>query len=180
MIVSNQNGMTARPMNWFIKVRDTVYGPYSLARMQHFASEGRVSTRTLVSDNRDSGFGPAAGDPVLSDMLANGSPLTAPAARIHAGQRAERIFAAYVSLRDNNSDNFADELARFGQVIHPFADVWLVKGETSVDELRNVLTRNLSAEDHLVVFEVNEDRGAWFNIGQRADRQIREFFGSSN
>lgn len=166
-------------MNWFIKVRDTIYGPYSLSRMQHFAAEGRVSTRTLVSDNRDSGFGPAANDPELTEILA-GHSATPPQAHMRPVAATPRVFAAYVALADEQAESFSQALSQFGPVLRPFGDVWLVKGDTSVEALRNVLTRELGSEDHLVVFEVNEGHGAWFNIGRQADRQIRVFFGGGN
>jgi hypothetical protein len=164
-------------MSWFIKVRDVIYGPYSIEKMIQFANEGRVESKTMVSDNREHGFQLANNDPELEYILQNKDHVkkerrnTSPQAH---GQ-SQRMFILYTRLSDNISMEFGSHLRQFGDPLEPIPGVWLLRTATPADRLRNTLSRELSVHDSLMIFEINPDQAAWFNIGEVEDRQFREF-----
>lgn len=164
-------------MNWFIKVRDVIYGPYSIEKMTQFAAEGRVGSKTMVSNNREHDFQPADGDPELEYILQNKDQIKEErrdtSAKDHTQDR--RIFILYTRLSDNISMEFGSHLRQFGEPLEPIPGVWLLRTATPADRLRNTLSRELNAHDSLMIFEINPDQAAWFNIGEVEDRQFREF-----
>jgi hypothetical protein len=179
MAVPNQNksGQIEQSMNWYIKVRDLVYGPYSLERMRHFATEGRLSLTTQVSDNRDTGFHPAAEDALLQEGLTEARLVhsMAPSAGIRQPQSQMRQFLLHMKITGATRPALLARLARFGTPIEPVPGVFVLKAATTDNEIRNVLSRDFGSEDQLLVFEVSGEHSAWFNIGETADRQIRQY-----
>ncbi|MBL1431762.1 MAG: DUF4339 domain-containing protein [Robiginitomaculum sp.] len=164
-------------MSWFIKVRDVIYGPYSIEKMIQFAAEGRVGSKTMVSDNREHGFGPANDDPELEYILQNKDTATKERRGSSSNQDSQnqRMFILYTRLSDNMSMEFGSHLRQFGEPLEPIPGVWLLRTAIPADRLRNTLSRELNANDSLMIFEINPDQAAWFNIGEVEDRQFREF-----
>ncbi|MBL4616731.1 MAG: DUF4339 domain-containing protein [Robiginitomaculum sp.] len=162
-------------MSWFIKVRDVIYGPYSIEKMTQFAAEGRVSYKTMVSDNREHGFQPANDDPELEYILQNKDHVQTERRSISPQSQSQRMFILYTRLSDNISMEFGSHLRQFGDPLEPIPGVWLLRTAISADRLRNKLSRELNAQDSLMIFEINPDQAAWFNIGEIEDRQFRKF-----
>jgi len=54
--------------------------------------------------------------------------------------------------------------------------VWLLKTQTTVNELRNILSQTMQREDRLFIMDSFNNKTAWFNIGSDMDRRIREFW----
>ena len=47
------------PDQWFVKVKETVYGPYSFAVMRKYIAEGRVASQSMVCEHKAGAFRPA-------------------------------------------------------------------------------------------------------------------------
>lgn len=165
-------------MSWFIKVRNMVYGPYSKDRMIRFAAEGRLSAKTMVSDNRDQGFMLASEDSTLEDVLQNNdNPNSDDTKTAHGKHNSYRQFVLHTRLSPNMEMEFGSLLRQFGEPIEPIPGVWVLHGDTSSAHLRNVLSRELTVDDKLLIFEILPNQSAWFNIGEIEDRQFRTFLG---
>ncbi len=161
-------------MTWYIKARNLVYGPYSTERLQRFRSEGRLNTATFVCQQADGVFHPAGEDQVLQNELnAKQTQEQAPSTQQKAPSQ-NRHFIIYATISEAAKENFAKAIARFEQHSEPMPSMWLIRTDTNAHEIRNLLSRQLGADDHFMVFEVNDAQTAWFNIGETADRQIRK------
>ncbi|VAV90731.1 hypothetical protein MNBD_ALPHA06-643 [hydrothermal vent metagenome] len=167
-------------MNWFIKVRDMVYGPYSKERMARFAAEGRVSFQTMVSDNQEHGFKPAADDAELRQILTelNSQQSQNKTIAPSTNTQTTQALVLYTKLSKASEKSFVQSLKQFGNPIQPVAGVWILHSSASSDKLRNLLSRDMGASDSLLIFKVSQTQAAWFNIGETADRQIREYLSS--
>jgi hypothetical protein len=54
---------------WFVKAEERVFGPFSEDRLPLFVAEGRLSTRTLVSNALEGPFAPAGQAPGLVSLF---------------------------------------------------------------------------------------------------------------
>ncbi|PHR59263.1 MAG: hypothetical protein COA47_09885 [Robiginitomaculum sp.] len=175
-------------MNWFIKVRDMVYGPYTLERMRKFSLEGRLAPNTMVADNRDQGFQPAGDISLLDEVFQpqtakiaeqpSVSKPTSPDANNDQTSPQMRQFALMARISPDDQSRFEETLAGFGPPIQPIPGIWVLKAQTTSDQIRNVLSRDMGSNDSLLVFEISQNNAAWFNIGETADRQIRKYMAS--
>ncbi|MBL4595248.1 MAG: hypothetical protein JKX99_01590 [Robiginitomaculum sp.] len=170
-------------MNWYIKVRDMVYGPYTIERMTSFAAEGRVGPQSEISDNPDHSFKPAGEDPALQAIFnpvrTQEEPVATPKPTPVASAATFQQFVLYTELAPATRQPFIANLRQLGTWIEPIPGVWVIKSPATSDQLRNVLSRALDAQDSLLVFEIHQDRSAWFNIGETADREIRKFLATN-
>ena len=161
---------------WFIKVKDTVYGPYGEDRLRSFAHEGRLSARSLVSTQREGEFQKAGDDPVLSEFLNHSGARTDPANISGSAPGKARRFIVYARISDTSHSAFMETLSSFGVAIEAMPDVWLLSAHASAAALRNAMSQVLGAEDSLFIADASQGSSAWFNVGQDTDNRIRQFW----
>lgn len=160
---------------WFIKVRDTIYGPYDRERMRTFATEGRLSGRSQIGTDRDGPFGAAGEDAMLVDCFT-------PAGTGHSESAAPsqtRRFVIFARICDDSRGSFMESLSSFGVAIEAMPDVWLLNAQTRASTLRNAMSHVLGSEDSLFVADASKGVSAWFNLGQDTDKRIRQFWQES-
>lgn len=61
-------------LKWYVKRKEKLYGPFSLAKMKSFINEGRVRPSTQVCRGKAFPLGPAKKDDVLSDLFPQDDP----------------------------------------------------------------------------------------------------------
>ncbi len=166
--------MTESMAQWFIKVRDTVYGPYSEARMAAFVSEGRLSGRSMVCATNDGEFHAASEEPGLEAYLNQNN-----ASKATDRPAAHRRFVIFAQIDDESRGVFLQKLAGFGVAIEAMPNVWLLNAQARADGLRNAMSQVLGSQDSLFIADASKGSSAWFNIGQDADGRIRQFWQES-
>ncbi len=67
-------------------------------------------------------------------------------------------------------------LQGLGQVERIGDSLWLLQAAASAEDIRNVLSQPLSADDRLFILDSFENRTAWFNIGSAMDKRIRDLW----
>ncbi|MDQ7018410.1 MAG: GYF domain-containing protein [Robiginitomaculum sp.] len=170
--------MSMDPMGdpvWFIKVKETVYGPYNEARLRTFASEGRLNRRSMVSQNKDGPFQSAGED----DFFASFLPLTSPDKTVQSTPAQARRFVVFARISEISRPAFIETLSGFGIAIEAMPDVWLLSAHASAATLRNAMSQVLEAEDSLFIADATKGSSAWFNVGQDTDNRIRQFWQES-
>ncbi|PHS24608.1 MAG: hypothetical protein COA84_08930 [Robiginitomaculum sp.] len=165
--------------HWFIKVKDTVYGPYNEERLRTFAHEGRMSARSLISTQKEGEFQSASEDPVLAEFLNQPAPRTDPANTSGNAPGKSCRFVVYAQISEHSRSTFMESLSSFGVAIEAMPDVWLLSAHASAAALRNAMSQVLGAEDLLFIADASQGSSAWFNVGQDADNRIRQFWQDS-
>jgi len=79
-------------------------------------------------------------------------------------------------IRSSNGMNFLQALQGQGLAQRIGDSVWLLKSETSVEQLRNVLSQTLTGDDRLFLLDSFANKTAWFNIGTDMDARIRQLW----
>ncbi|MBL8552587.1 MAG: DUF4339 domain-containing protein [Hyphomonadaceae bacterium] len=161
---------------WWIQVRGSAYGPYSVKQVRAFVGEGRVRMNTLVARDRMGPWFEARREGALSDALtqarpdaANGNAETGPAAKV-----ANLFISAEIHSGAWNA--FLAAIERMGRVAELAPGFWLVRSPFSAGVIRNTLSQTLERGDRFVVIDATRDRLAWFNMGPGVDVAIREIW----
>jgi len=165
--------------HWFIKVKDTVYGPYGEERLRSFAQEGRLSARSLISTQRDGEFQSAGEDPMLAAFLNQSAERTDIANTSGSAPGKAHRFVLYAQISERSRATFAQTISSFGVAIEAMPDVWLLCAHASAAALRNAMSQVLGAEDLLFIADASQGSSAWFNVGQDVDGRIRQFWQES-
>jgi len=58
--------MQSMSTTWYVQVNGQAYGPYDATQMQGFVVEGRVNAQSIISQNAQQGYAPAAQFPVFA------------------------------------------------------------------------------------------------------------------
>lgn len=165
--------MSDEPSAWYIKARDTLYGPFGLERLRAFAAQGRFSARSLVSQSRGGTFRAAAEEPVLAALLQNAS---APSA---AAPEPMRRFVIFARTGEDSYPGFMDRLSQAGEAVEAMDNIWLLRAPLCAHRLRNTLSQALGPDDCLFIADASGGTSAWFNLGQPMDARIRQFWQQS-
>jgi GYF domain 2 len=165
---------SAEPI-WYIKVRETIYGPYGDAKMRSFAGEGRLGGHSMVRAGQDGEFAPASEVEALATILA--LPRTGGTKTERPAQN--RRFVIFAQISQNSHATFMETLSGFGVAIEAMPNVWLLSAQASAANLRNAMSRVLDSEDSLFITDASKGTSAWFNVGQNTDKRIREFWQES-
>ena len=172
------------PHLWYVHAAGRAWGPYTEARMAAFVAEGRVTAATPVSPWGAGPYAPAG--EAMIQAARSPQPAVAPepaAARAVAAVVAPapagpiRPLLVFVTLTATGAARFQTALASFGPWALLRPGLWLVQARTDAAGLRNALSRGLAGPESLLVVEAPLDRAAWFNLGQSAERELRQFWG---
>ncbi|MGF1462271.1 MAG: hypothetical protein ACFB2Z_03740 [Maricaulaceae bacterium] len=146
---------------WWVKVKDSVYGPYSLARLERFLTERRIGPKTLVADDKAGAFGPLRENAVLKTLLSQRATQTSTRVLVYAEVDARRRLA------------FEQILQTLGDP-HPLGRaLWTLTTSETAPTVRNRLSRILGRGNRLLVAEAGRGRCAWFNLPAAADARLR-------
>jgi|GEM_PF-1063802 len=83
------------------------------------------------------------------------------------------VFLIMAEIRSDNGLAFLQNLQQSGVVQRIGDSVWILRGFTTAQMLRNSLSQSLTADDRLFILDSFANEPAWFNIGTEMDRQIR-------
>jgi hypothetical protein len=174
---------------WTISVAGRAYGPYTAAQMQAFAAEGRLVPHSLVAQDSDEHYRPAAEDPTLSQLFRPAA--AAPArpqfftadgdAEPHTFGRQEETaqpgershFVIVADMKSRSIAGLEEEIFNLGPAYPIMPQAWLLASDIPLNSIRNALVQKLGKLDMLFVIDTTHDKAAWFNYGPEADTRIR-------
>jgi len=166
----------AQTRQWYIKVDNQAYGPFSDKILWQFMCEGRVNAQTLVSQNPNQPYRLVSADPGLMNWLSQTPDNITKKPEITAPLANRSVFVVMAEIRSGRGMDFLQTLQGLGAVERIGDTLWLLQAAISVEELRNVLSQPLSADDRLFILDSFENRTAWFNIGTNMDQRIQELW----
>ncbi len=158
---------------WFIQVDGQAYGPFDDRTLWQYMNEGRVSAQSLISQAPNTGYRLVSADPSLMGWLAQ-VPNKAPASPEPKpeAKAAFTVFMIMGEIRSGRGMEFMQTLQSLGPTQRLGSTVWLLKAQTTVQTLRDILSQPLSADDRLFVLDSFANETAWFNLSPEMDTQI--------
>lgn len=94
--------------------------------------------------------------------------------------QAKTVFIVMAEIRSDNGLQFLQALQQEGTAQRIGDSVWLLRSQTSVEQLRNRLSNTLTKDDRLFLLDSFANKTAWFNIGSDMDVRIRELWDLEN
>lgn len=104
------------------------------------------------------------------------APNPAPAEHPEPQTNAMTVLIVMAEIRSENGMAFLQALQGYGTAQRIGDSVWLLKSETSVEQLRNSLSQTLTGDDRLFLLDSFANKTAWFNIGTNMDAKIRDLW----
>ncbi|WP_409433848.1 hypothetical protein ACJ3XI_04900 [Litorimonas sp. RW-G-Af-16] len=160
---------------WYIQVDAQAYGPFTDQILWQYMCEGRVTAQSLISQNPTQDFRPVSADPSLMNWLSqtpdNQQKNAEPAAPQPTAKKS--VFMVMAEIRSGKGMDFLRTLQGLGQVERIGDTLWLLQAAATADELRNILSQPLNADDRLFILDSFENRMSWFNIGADMDRRVQ-------
>ncbi|MDX2237555.1 MAG: DUF4339 domain-containing protein [Hyphomonadaceae bacterium] len=163
----------AAAADWWVKVREAPYGPYTGAQLLKFIEEGRVRPNTHVARAKD---GPWKEARTHADLFVQPR---AEAAQAGGDQSLANLFV-YAEIHSGAWMPFMAALETLGRICEVAPGFWLVRTHRSVGVMRNTLSQTLERGDRFVVIDATRDRFAWFNLGPEVDSRIKEVWNAAN
>ncbi len=99
-----------------------------------------------------------------------------PQRREPTGDDATIVLLVMAEFRSGHAMGFLKAIQKQGVAQRIGDTVWLLKTQTTANELRNLLSQTMQREDRLFIMDSFNNQTAWFNIGSDMDRRIREFW----
>lgn len=180
MFQNAHNKPPAPQRQWYIQVDGQAYGPFTDQVLWNFMCEGRVTAQSLISQNTIGQYRPVSADPGLMNWISqtpeNKTKLSNAAYIQPQSNRKPSVFVVMAEIRSGKGMEFLRMLQGLGQVERIGDSLWLLQAAASAEDIRNVLSQPLSADDRLFILDSFENRTAWFNIGSAMDKRIRDLW----
>jgi hypothetical protein len=158
------------PDQWFVKVKDQVYGPYTLTMMRAFIAEGRVANQSLICDSKDGAFR-AAGQAAPFSTLFQPAQGWKTAAIVTESPEANLIICA--DFITGGVQEFSRILTSLGPSARIGQSTWVVRSTHTAASARNALARTLGRDDRLFICDATRERTAYMNLGPGAEVDLR-------
>ena len=160
-------------VQWRVKIDDKVYGPYPRAKLIEFLEEGRVAAHTLLCCGADVEFHRADDHPNLRwDFSRHTRGFHEK--RLDAGENAPPVCNYFICARLLQSNSaFEQVLHQSGKFARAGSDMWVLRSNVTLPQLRNRLSVALKKDEQFMVVNATKGRLAWFNLGAEHDVAVR-------
>ena len=167
--------------NWYIQVDGQAYGPFDDKTLWAFMCEGRVTALSLISQSANADYRPISANPGLMNWLNQvPAPQTAQAstAQTSPAQTSSQpegkisVFMIMAEIRSGRGMDLMRTLQGLGPVQRIGDTVWILQARVRANDLRDILSQPLGADDRLFILDSFANETAWFNLSLDMDQQI--------
>ena len=165
---------------WWLKAGDRIYGAYALPDLADYLRQGRLAGSSLLGDDPEGPFAPAATWPALARLFEPTREAVVPSRETQPeapSPAAARPLLVLAALRDTAPETVEAALLTFGPCIRVKGALWLSRARLPAAGLRNALSRRLGPAEFLLVVEADLTSAAWFNLDGDIDRALRRLWG---
>ena len=141
---------------WYVKVDDTVYGPFDAATLDGYVAEGRVVEDSLLRQGETGQFR------TLAEHRQDAA-------------RALRSQLVMADIRSGRSVAFLQTLQALGEVRRIGDTLWLLSTRVAPDDVLSTVTAMLGGSDRVLVLAADGVEAAAFNIGAEIEAALRDW-----
>jgi hypothetical protein len=153
--------------------------------MEGFVVEGRIAAHSIVASGDAGPWLAASDDPLLANLFMRSvareidmqpQPKAQPVAeRIYVTDAKPHGFNFIIiaDIKSRSGYGFERELAKLGDNFRLNMQVFMLRSDFPISQVRNALVPHLGKTDSLLVVEANQSKSAWFNLGPQAEAHIR-------
>ena len=158
------------PDQWFVKVKEAIYGPYTSALMRKYITEGRVANQSMVSESKGGAFRPAGQTAPFSALFQTTQDWTTAAIVTESPEANLIICADFIT---GGVNEFGRILNTLGQSARISQSTWVLRSTHTAASARNALARTLGRDDRLFICDATRERTAYMNLGPGAEVDLR-------
>ena len=167
--------------NWYIQVDGQAYGPFDDKTLWAFMCEGRVTALSLISQSANADYRPISANPGLMNWLnqvpapqtAQALPAqTSPAQTSSQPEGKISVSMIMAEIRSGRGMDLMRTLQGLGPVQRIGDTVWILQARVRANDLRDILSQPLGADDRLFILDSFANETAWFNLSLDMDQQI--------
>lgn len=151
---------------YFVKVENTIYGPFTRNLMEQFVEENRVGPQTLISDQAYGAYQPASTTPEFEDWS------QAVKTKRYVGRPLPTVYLIIADIQPSKKREFLIVLDQMGRSQKIAESAWVLSTVTDMRFVREALSRNLTEEDHLFIHDSFSNSAGWFNLDEGVDEKI--------
>jgi len=145
---------------YFVKVDNTVYGPFTPELMEQFVEESRVGPQTLISDEAYGAYHPASETHEFKTWEQSVK------AKRFSGRPLPTVYLIIADIQPFKKREFLIILKQMGRFQQISQTAWVLSTATDIRFVREALSRNLSEEDSLFIHDSFSNSAGWFNLGE--------------
>ena len=151
---------------YFVKVENTIYGPFTPDLMEQFVEESRVGPQTLISGEAYGNYQPASDLPEFKDWEKSVR------AKRFSGQPLPTVYLIIADIQPFKKREFLIILKQMGRFKQISQSAWVLSTATDIRFVRESLSRNLSEEDSLFIHDSFSNSAGWFNLGEGVGDEV--------
>ncbi len=161
---------TEKAKKHFVKVDNTVYGPFTRELMEQYVEENRVGPQTLVADQWDGPYFPASKIPEFGIWT------QAIKAKRFAGRPLPTVYLIMGDIQPTALPEFLVILKQMGRCQQIAQSAWVLSTTTDIRFVRECLSRNLKEADRLFIHDSFSNSAGWFNLGDGVDETLKSMW----
>lgn len=168
------NAVSAPERQWYVRLDNTVYGPFDDRAVWTYVQEGRVTAASHMSLRPDNGYQPASSWLEIAHWFQ--TPIveipTAIAPEPDPEPEAPAFAAVMMIMAEINSGReaiFEQTLQSFGDAYRLGEALYMVRCNIDELELRSILGPTLAVNDRLLIADTTHASFAGYNLGTEVD-----------
>ncbi|MCI5043595.1 MAG: DUF4339 domain-containing protein [Aquisalinus sp.] len=158
--------------NWCLKVAERIYGPYTTKQLEAFATEGRLSSQSMIAPAGGKVWRPAHQYPIIAELLSGEKTKTAknfgrnhiPADHHALPDGAISNFVIILDVLSGAATRLEHIIRNLGPAFRLTDNVWTVMSEQSVTGIKNTLAPHLQVREPVFVIDTKRGRSDWQNF----------------
>lgn len=167
------------PAIWYVFVKDTVYGPYTLGQLQGFVAEGRVTQNSLVSKGDSQKPQRASKMAELQAAFIERARSEAPEAPAAPSGPASNY--VIVTQLDRTSDvDLIICMNGLGEFASVFPGTFILSSTYRLRDIQRALHEATTLDDQIMIVNASSGRLGWLNIGTDTDIHLREIWAKAD
>ena len=165
--------------NWCLKVASKIYGPYTIAQMEAFASEGRLTMDSMIAPAGSKVWRPAKQYSNFQAFFADKpAAKTASFGRSNGAKASSSArggpsnFLIIFDIVSGAASRLEHIVKNLGPAIRLMDNIWAVSTDQSVTGIKNMLVPHLQIREPIFVIDASNGKSSWQNFTPEKHSQL--------
>lgn len=162
------------PLVWRVLSRGEAHGPYTLAQVRSYITNGRIGPGTRIAVDTGAPFLPALHQPQLAPLFE----------QLNQERSAQRAKASnFVIVIRSELGSINETRAHASKALNPlgkFAEtmpgVYILRAAMRVNDLRTALTQDAESPFQMMIAEAPDGRLGWHGLDATMDSRLRNIW----
>ncbi len=164
--------------NWCIKVAQRIYGPYTVAQLEDFAREGRLTSSSMIAPAGGTSWRAARHYPAFQAMLNDKAKQRKKGFGKNVGNNSayeEGSVVNFIIIFDvisGSASRLETVIRGIGPAFRITDNVWTVQSDLSVMGVKNEIIPHLQVRESVFIIDCQRGRSTWQNFLPEAHAKL--------